>query len=321
MTGELRLNGQKYSMHDLKQHAGYVMQDDLLNGNLTVMETLNYTAQLRLPRSMPTSERSERIETVLQQMGLLKVRDVIVGSPLRKGVSGGERKRLCVAMELLTRPMLLFLDEPTSGLDSVTALSLCRRLRELADSGACTVVCTIHQPQSKIFKLFRNLILLKAGKIVYQGLSEKALHYFEGLGYPCPPHENPADYFLDCITPSAHDSMEDMAKLDAKLAEGHFNSPDVDLSAGNERPLKPRETTPWHHQFKVLFRRSVKEQVRGWPMLATQLIQTVITAVLIGTAFLQIGTSETSTVRRNSVLFFCVVNQVRLLHANKIACV
>ncbi len=110
MTGELRLNGQKYTMHDLKQHAGYVMQDDLLNGNLTVLETLRYTAELRLPRTMSREERNERIQTVMQQMGLVKVQDVIIGSPLKKGVSGGERKRLCVAMELLTKPLLLFLD-------------------------------------------------------------------------------------------------------------------------------------------------------------------------------------------------------------------
>jgi ATP-binding cassette subfamily G (WHITE) protein 2 len=197
MTGELRLNGQKYSMHDLKQNAGYVMQDDLLNGNLTVLETLQYTAELRLPRSMTREARRERIDTVMGQMGLTKVQDVIVGTPLKKGISGGERKRLCVAMELLTKPLLLFLDEPTSGLDSVTALSLCRKLRELADAKACTVVCTIHQPQAKIFRLFQNLVLLKAGKIVYMGPSEKALHFFEGLGYKCPAYENPADYFLD----------------------------------------------------------------------------------------------------------------------------
>jgi ATP-binding cassette subfamily G (WHITE) protein 2 len=110
MSGELRLNGKKYSMHDLKQHAGYVMQDDLLNGNLTVLETLKYTAELRLPRSTTAAERMERINTVMQQMGLTKVQDVIIGTPLKKGISGGERKRLCVAMELLTKPLLLFLD-------------------------------------------------------------------------------------------------------------------------------------------------------------------------------------------------------------------
>ena len=287
------------------------MQDDLLNGNLTVLETLQYTAELRLPRSLPDAERAERIRVVMEQMGLTSVQDVIVGSPLKKGISGGERKRTCVAMELLTKPLLLFLDEPTSGLDSVTALSLCRKLRELADAKVCTVACTIHQPQAKIFKLFQNLILLKSGRIVYSGQTDEAHHFFEGLGYKCPLNENPADYFLDVITPSPADSMQDLEAKDAKLLErsrehGHW---DVDLLAGIDRPLLPRETTPWIHQFKVLFRRTMKDQWRRRSLLVIQLVQTIIMAVLIGTAFLNIGTSETSVVRRQPVLFFCVINQ------------
>ena len=307
-SGELRLNGQKYSMHDLKMHAGYVMQDDLLNGNLTVLETLRYTAELRLPRSLSAQDREARIQEVMDQMGLTRVKDVIVGTPVKKGVSGGERKRLCVAMELLTRPLLLFLDEPTSGLDSVTALSLCRTLRDLANSRSCTVVCTIHQPQSKIFKLFQNLILLKAGNIVYHGAAENALHYFEGLGFKCPQHENPADYFLDVITPSAHDSVEELMAMDQKLM-GSAGKQEVDLNAGSERPLKPRETTPWVHQFRVLFRRTLQDTLRKRSLLVTQMLQTIVMAVLIGTVFLRIGTSETSIVRRQPVLFFCCINQ------------
>ena len=308
-SGELRLNGQKYSMHDLKMHAGYVMQDDLLNGNLTVLETLRYTAELRLPRSVAAEEREARVQAVMDQMGLTRVKDVIVGTPVKKGVSGGERKRLCVAMELLTRPLLLFLDEPTSGLDSVTALSLCRTLRDLANSRSCTVVCTIHQPQSKIFKLFQKLILLKSGNIVYHGPAENALHYFEGLGYKCPAYENPADYFLDVITPSAHDSVEDLIAKDEKLMGSGVHKPEVDLNAGSERPLKPRETTPWVHQFRVLFRRTMQDALRKRSLLVTQMLQTIVMAVLIGTVFLRIGTSETSTVRRQPVLFFCCINQ------------
>lgn len=93
------------------------------------------------------------MDDVLEKMGLSHTRDTIVGSPMIKGISGGERKRLCVAMELMTTPQLLFLDEPTSGLDSVSALNLCSKLKLLADSGTCTIVCTIHQPQvsPKIF--------------------------------------------------------------------------------------------------------------------------------------------------------------------------
>jgi ATP-binding cassette subfamily G (WHITE) protein 2 len=160
--GTMAIDGQDYSLSELKQVAGYVMQDDLLNGRLTVEETLYYTAELRLPSSMSAMEKKQRIEDVMSKLGLSHVRGVIIGDNLKKGISGGERKRVCVAMELLTRPRLLFLDEPTSGLDSVTALSLCTLLRDLAHSGQCTVVTTIHQPQTKIFQMFDDLILLKS---------------------------------------------------------------------------------------------------------------------------------------------------------------
>ena len=133
----------------------------MLNGRLTVEETLYYAAELRLPATMSTAEKKERINEVIHKLGLHECRNVIIGDHMTRGISGGQRKRVCVAMEFLTRPRLLFLDEPTSGLDSVTALSLCTLLRDIAHSGQCTVITTIHQPQSKIFAMFDDLIILK----------------------------------------------------------------------------------------------------------------------------------------------------------------
>ena len=179
VNGEMRLNGAPYDNAELKKIAGYVMQDDLLNGYLTVRETLMYTAKLRLPKTFTDKERQERVEDVMADMGLSHVHNVIVGTPLRKGISGGERKRVCVGMQLLNRPQLLFLDEPTSGLDSVTALELLKTFHMLAhgksQAKAVTIVCSIHQPQAKIFNLFDSLILLKAGKIMFQGPRRQAM--------------------------------------------------------------------------------------------------------------------------------------------------
>ncbi|CAM9989954.1 unnamed protein product, partial [Phaeothamnion confervicola] len=204
ISGDMRLNGRPYTNAELKLMSGYVMQDDLLNANLTCEETLLYTAKLRCPQDATDADRQQRVDAALKQMGLEHARHTIVGSPLKKGVSGGERKRLCVALELLTEPRLLFLDEPTSGLDSVTALSLCMSLKAL--TVRCTVICTIHQPQSKIFNLFDNLILLKAGAIVYQGPTDQALAFFEANGFPCPALTNPADHLLDSMAADINDS-------------------------------------------------------------------------------------------------------------------
>jgi ATP-binding cassette subfamily G (WHITE) protein 2 len=171
--GEMRLNGAPYDNAELKRVSGYVMQDDLLNGYLTVEETLMYTAELRLPRTFTDKERKERVDDVLKDLGLEHARHDIIGGQSKQGISGSERKRLCVCMQLLNRPQLLFLDEPTTGLDSVTALDLLYTLHALArgqsNGKAVTIVCSIHQPQAKIFNLFDSIVLLKAGHIIYQG--------------------------------------------------------------------------------------------------------------------------------------------------------
>lgn len=115
IAGRILLNGREYKIADLKKMSGYVMQDDLLNAHLTVEETLKYTTRLKLEPSLTEEEVCSRVDEIIKQMGLDHVRNTVIGSPEKRGISGGERKRVCVGMELLTHPQLLFLDEPTSG--------------------------------------------------------------------------------------------------------------------------------------------------------------------------------------------------------------
>lgn len=109
------MNGKPYAQRELKQVSGFVQQDDLLVGSMTVQETLDFTAKLRLPTSYTHEQRAQRVEEVLAAMEIAHTRDTIIGDAFRKGISGGQRKRVCVAQELLSAPLLLFLDEPTSG--------------------------------------------------------------------------------------------------------------------------------------------------------------------------------------------------------------
>ena len=174
--GQVLFNGQDlYANYDLfRLQLGYVPQDDIMHRDLTVQEALYFTARLRLPSDTSDQEIYERIAQVLEQLGLRGIEHTRIGTPERRGISGGERKRVNVAMELLTDPSVLFLDEPTSGLSSEDALAVMRALRALADTGK-TVIVTVHQPSREVFELFNQVVVVGrdaeggSGKVTYYG--------------------------------------------------------------------------------------------------------------------------------------------------------
>ncbi|CAK0847563.1 unnamed protein product, partial [Prorocentrum cordatum] len=176
---------------------------DCLYALSTVLETMDFAARLRLPKETPGEERERRVDEVLRQLGLAHVRDTNVGGTsfngALRGLSGGERKRLSIGIELLHSPSILFLDEPTTGLDSYQALNVMKKLQGLAEEGR-TVIVSIHQPRSQIFALFTSLCVLSRGAPVYSGSAEKATDYFAGLGHPLPSRFNPADFMIDLVS-------------------------------------------------------------------------------------------------------------------------
>lgn len=147
----------------------YVTQDDTLMTTLTVKEAVYYSAQLQLPDSMPLSEKKARAEMTIREMGLQDAMNTRIGGWSSKGLSGGQKRRVSICIEILTRPVLLFLDEPTSGLDSAASYHVMSRIVGLARHGGRTIVASIHQPSSEVFELFHNLCLLSAGRTVYFG--------------------------------------------------------------------------------------------------------------------------------------------------------
>ncbi|OWP02789.1 hypothetical protein B2J93_9063 [Marssonina coronariae] len=199
VSGDFFVNGEKVNDNDYKNVVGFVDQEDTMLPTLTVHETIMISALLRLPRDMGKSAKEQRVYEVEKQLGIFAIKDSLIGSEEGKGrgISGGEKRRVGIACELVTSPSILFLDEPTSGLDSYNAFNVIECLVTLAKTYKRTVIFTIHQPRSNIVALFDRLLLLAKGKTVYSGDFSLCQDFFDSIGYSCPPGFNIADYLVD----------------------------------------------------------------------------------------------------------------------------
>ncbi|CAG8478068.1 4022_t:CDS:10 [Funneliformis mosseae] len=185
VQGTINMNGHKPTKNS-KRFVAYCTQDDIFFPQLTVRDTLGYTARLRLPRSMSRQDKLKQVENAMQLLHLTKVADSKIGDHRVRGVSGGERKRVSIASELLTDPSVILLDEPTSGL-------------ELAVKQRKTIVMVIHQPSSQVFDVFDKLMLMADGHMVYFGERAGIVNYLTNQGHKCHPNFNPADYILELL--------------------------------------------------------------------------------------------------------------------------
>ena len=200
----------------VRQSIAFVAQDDSLQATATVREALFFSAKMRLSRDNSDADIQALVHRMMTELGLLSCADTIVGSALLKGISGGERKRTSVGVELITQPRLVFLDEPTSGLDSYSALQLCKVLQKVAAAGS-SVLFTIHQPSSELFKMFHHTIVLKQGRVLYNGAVTALADYFEHCGFPLPEQHNLADWVLQVAQEQTAEELE---------AAGFFPAPD-----------------------------------------------------------------------------------------------
>jgi ATP-binding cassette subfamily G (WHITE) protein 2 len=308
--GEIRINGEPRKQSKIKRLIGYVMQDDEHNPLLTVRETLEFVAMVRLGNRLSKAEQATRIDALLDQMSLRHCADVLVGTG-NSGIAPGEKKRLSVALELLSLPKMLFLDEPTSNLDSLDALQFVQSLRRLVSETNCVVVCTIHQPQYKVLCQFDRLILLRSGSIIYDAATEEVSEYCYKIGKPCPFDVNPADHLMAAIALPSGLSFNSQVKENIALASYvGLTRREVDVERGKGRGVgQVREAPPFQLLFRMSFRRAFALlDRRRWEWLMN-LILNLTNAILVGTVFLQIGEAPESARKRLSALFFCVVNQ------------
>ncbi|EPT01714.1 hypothetical protein FOMPIDRAFT_1119813 [Fomitopsis schrenkii] len=205
VTGQTLVNGREVDDADFKKMMGFVDQEDTLMSTLTVYETVLYSALLRLPREMSFEAKKFRTLETMHELGILSIKDARIGDSGHRSISGGEKRRVSIACELVTSPSILFLDEPTSGLDAFNALSVVSSLVTLAKDYNRTVIFTIHQPRSNIVSLFDQLLVLAQGKLIYSGDADNCTDYLATIGHPCPAGFNIADFLIDL---TMHAGME-----------------------------------------------------------------------------------------------------------------
>jgi ATP-binding cassette, subfamily G (WHITE), eye pigment precursor transporter len=194
ITGDIKVNGRCIKRaEDIASISGYVQQDDLFIGTLTVREHLEFQVMLRLTDSITKEQKLERVEQVLLDLNLKRSENNLIS-----GISFANRRYLSFASEILTNPSILFCDEPTSGLDSFMAMAVVEAMKKLASHGR-TVICTIHQPSTDTFKLFDVLYMMAEGRLAYTGELNHAIAYFSKLGYTCPANYNPAEFYIQIL--------------------------------------------------------------------------------------------------------------------------
>uniref|UniRef100_A0AAQ6AI68 Broad substrate specificity ATP-binding cassette transporter ABCG2 n=1 Tax=Amphiprion ocellaris TaxID=80972 RepID=A0AAQ6AI68_AMPOC len=305
LSGEVLIDGAPQPPN-FKCLSGYVVQDDVVMGALTVRQNLRFSAALRLPKSVPQREKEARVNHLITELGLAHVADSRVGTELNRGISGGEKKRTSIGMELIMDPAVLFLDEPTTGLDASTACTVLLLLKRMAEKGK-TIILSIHQPRYSIYRLFDSLTLMVSGKMVYHGPAQSALVHFNKIVNKC---RRLFSYWKTVQNIKEHLLTEYIKAED-------FSTTKAEL----ERIIKDKATVPRPKSRTVTYNSPFFHQLRWvvWRTLLNLMLQpqiwlaplgvNIFLSLLVGAVFFGVKDDQSGLQNRTGALFFVTVHQ------------
>ncbi|XP_071734555.1 ABC transporter G family member 6-like [Rutidosis leptorrhynchoides] len=334
LKGQITLNGEPLESDLLKVISAYVMQDDLLFPMLTVEETLMFSAEFRLPRSLSKAKKKQRVQALIDQLGLRSAANTVIGDEGHRGVSGGERRRVSIGIDIIHDPIILFLDEPTSGLDSTSAYMVVKVLQRIAQTGSI-VIMSVHQPSFRLLGLLDRLLFLSRGQTVYSGSPSMLLSFFADFGHPIPDKENRTEFALDLIrelegSPGGTKSLVEFNKswqllkrsrsipngnetptrglslkeaISASVSRGKLVSGETDVSPTT---LVPRFANPMWLEMMVISRRSFKNSWRMPEVFGIRLGAVIVTGFILATIFWKLDDSPKGVQERIGFFAFAM---------------
>nr|XP_022913355.1 ATP-binding cassette sub-family G member 1-like isoform X1 [Onthophagus taurus] len=278
----------------LRKNSCYIMQDDRLNPLFTVWEIMSIAADLKRGRNLTKKSKENLIDEILTSLALTTCKNTRCGM-----LSGGQKKRLSIALELIDNPPVMFLDEPTTGLDSLSTYQCISILRNLAKAGR-TIICTIHQPSATIFEMFDQIYVLAKGQCVYSGPPTRTVEYLSNLGLYCPKYHNPADYLIETANCDYGDLTDLLVSFNkkTKFEEGLISKEygeDVELTLSNKDSCKYEPPSEFY-KFSVLLKRTFLHLYRDWTVTQLRLALHTLIGTFLGIIFLNYGSDGSKSV-------------------------
>lgn len=311
VEGQVMINGRRRDLTTFRRMSCYITQDDRLQPLLTVLENMRIAADLKLGKNSSEEDKEVRIEDILIGLGLYEHSDTLTGN-----LSGGQKKRLSIALEMISNPTVMFLDEPTTGLDSYSCNKVIELLKELASQGR-TVICTIHQPSAKLFQEFNQVYVLAGGECLYQGGTGNLVPFLQAVDLPCPMYHNPADYIIELACEEhGRDKVDILVKaMGNGTAITWFEDPSKVLKGETllrayPTPGRSRnrslEDTSFCTQLWILLKRGVIKTRRDKTLTHLRIGVNIFLAIVLGFLYVNAG-NEGSRVLDNYNLLFAIL--------------